>query len=525
MSFDKLNKKFIAIKENTLFVPGPLRAAIYDLSNKRLYHLDERLTKILKASGEGVSIQGALRKAGIADKEEIRITLDMLLGINCISVKERSQPFPDINIRKSPASPKVAWLEPTDKCNLFCVHCYAESRSNLKDEELSTEKWLSIIDELNEIGIQQVVFTGGEPLLRTDFFQLLNHACIKKGFHFIQILTNASLFSPSPLLNLIAEKGIGVGLSFYSNKSGVHDCVTRTPGSWDKTVKGIKLLISKGIKPAANIVLTEINEGDVDETRNFLVSIGLNNEDIMSNVVLPTGRGCHSDYKVINYDHLIRKSYALEQQFGPGGCNDYRGTCWRGKFAIKANGTLIPCTMCREIELGDLREKGLAEIIGDGAFDRVWDIDFDSTKICSECELRYACTDCRALTYAFTGDLYAKDPTCPYDPYNGDATEIFFPSLPKSSTISITAKPKRRDDLVQSQVGGDLFVSNNADGVHHHFNTVAAGIWELLDGTHSLETVVNLIGQRFGKDRSLVKKDIIKLIDQLNRLGLIENAL
>jgi hypothetical protein len=59
MSFDKLNKKFIAIKENALFVPGPLRAAIYDLSNKRLYHLDERLTKILKASGEGVSIQGA----------------------------------------------------------------------------------------------------------------------------------------------------------------------------------------------------------------------------------------------------------------------------------------------------------------------------------------------------------------------------------------------------------------------------------------------------------------------------------
>jgi len=525
MSLNKLNKRFIVIKKDVLFVPGPINGAIYDLSNKRLYHLDERLTKILTSSREGLSIEEAMKGAGIANEKEIKIILDTLLGISCISVEEESQPFLDIKIQKSPARPRVAWLEPTDRCNLFCVHCYAESRLSLNDKELSTEKWLSIINELDEIGIEQIVFTGGEPLLRPDFFNLLSYASTKNSFHFIQILTNGTLITSSPLLDLIAEKRIGVGLSFYSYTPEIHDRVTRNPGSWKKTVEGISLLVNKGTRPSANIVMTTINQDDVEETRNFLVSLGVKDEDIMSNVVLPTGRGCHSDYQVRNYDHLIRKSYVLEDRFGRDGWRDHLGTCWRGKFAIKANGTLIPCTMCREIELGDVSNKPLADIINDGAFDRIWDIDFDSTTTCSECELRYACRDCRALTYAFTGDLCAKDPTCPYDPYTGDATGIFFPNPSRSSPISHASKPKRRSDIVQTRVEGGLFISDRNACIHHHLNPVAGEIWELLDGDHTIEAVVNIIGQRFEKQRPLLEHDIFRIVERLIQLGLIEHGL
>ncbi len=525
MEFDGLDKKFIVLKKDALFVPGPRRGAIYNISDHRLYHLEEKLATILKRSSEGLVIAETMAEAGIVHEKEINITLEMLLGMDCISVGEKAQPFPDIKIQKSPVSPKVAWIEPTDRCNLFCVHCYAQSRLNRNDKGLSTGKWLSIIDELEEIGVKQLVFTGGEPLLRNDLLQLLTHAFLNKNLRHIQILTNASLFTPSPLLDFIAEKEIGVGFSFYSHTAAVHDRMTRTPGSWDKTVQGIKLLVSKKIRPAANIVFTEINEEDVDKTRNFLVSLGLENEDIMSNVVLPTGRGCHSDYHVKNYDHLIRKSYALEDRFAPGGWSDYRGTCWRGKFAIKADGRLIPCTMCREIEIGDIRHKKLSEIIDEGAFDSIWDIDVDSTRICRECELRYACSDCRALTYAFTGNLYAKDPTCPYDPYTGDAADLFFPHLSRQSSISLQAKPQKRKNIVPTRVEGKMVLSNKTDGIHHSLNMVAGEIWELLDGDLPLETVVNILGKHFDKERSLLEKDVVQVVKQFSRLGLLEHAL
>jgi len=524
VNFDNLSTKFIILEKYALFIPGPKKGAIYDLRRRKLYHLDEMLTKILKRSREGLPVKEAMAQAGIASEDEISIHLDILISMDCISVSARPRPFQAVNIRKFPARPRVAWLEPTDRCNLFCVHCFAESHAGLKDGELCTEKWLSIIDELDEIGIEQVVFTGGEPLLRSDLFQLLEHACCKNSFQNIQILTNATLFAPSPLLDLIAERGIGVGFSFYSNKPEIHDKVTRTPGSWEKTVKGIRLLLNSGIKPAANIVLTRINEDDVDETRRFLVSLGLESGDIMSNVVLPTGRGCHSDYRVKNYDDLLRKIYTPEDCFGPGGWNDYLGTCWRGKFAIKANGKLIPCTMCREVELGDVSIGRLSEIIESGAFDPIWDIDFDSTRTCSECELRYACTDCRALTYALTGYLYAKDPTCPYDPYTGDATGIFFSDTAGPPSFSRELKPKRREGINQTWCGPDLIISDKTGNVHHRLNSVAGEIWDLLDGDHSLETIADLIGRRLERGHPFLEQDIIRVVEQLMRFGLVEYA-
>ncbi|MBW1701574.1 MAG: PqqD family peptide modification chaperone [Deltaproteobacteria bacterium] len=525
MKYHDLDKKFLVLKKDSFFVPGPKRGAIYDISAHRLYHLEERLAGILKRSLEGLSVKDAFTKVGIAREDEAKITLEMLLNMSCISMEAKAMAFPDVKIEKSPVKPRVAWLEPTDRCNLFCVHCYAESRLGRKDEELSTERWFSIIDELEEIGVEQIVVTGGEPLLRNDLLEILRRILSKEGLQYIQILTNASLFAPSPLLDFIAEKQVGVGISFYSHRPEVHDQVTRTPGSWEKTVNGIRLLVDKGISPAANIVLTKINERDENDTRKFLVSLGLENENIISNVVLPTGRGCHSDYQIKNYDYFIRKSYAFDNCFGPGGWKDYQGTCWRGKFTIKSNGKLSPCTMCREIELGDIRHNSLKKLIEEGAFDTVWDIDFDSTKGCSECELRYACSDCRALTYAFTGDLYAKDPTCPYDPHTGNPADLFFPPLFRSPSFSLKAKPKRREDIVHSRVGEELVLSNREEGIHHNLNAVAGEVWALLDGEHSLETVVDVIGQRFDRERSLLEKDIIQLAEQFARLGLLEHGL
>ena len=178
--------------------------------------------------------------------------------------------------------------------------------------------------------------------------------------------------------------------------------------------------------------------------------------------------------------------------------------------------------MCREVELGDVSSGKLSEIIESGAFDPIWDIDFDSTRTCSECELRYACTDCRALTYALTGDLYAKDPTCPYDPYTGDATEIFFSNTVGFPPLSLDSRPKRREGLSQARLWKDLIVSDKAVNIHHRLNPAAGEIWNLLDGNHTMSAIVNLVGQGSGIECFLLEKDIVRVVKQLAQLGLIE---
>ncbi|MBI2914257.1 MAG: radical SAM protein, partial [Chloroflexi bacterium] len=71
--------------------------------------------------------------------------------------------------------PVVVW-NVTRRCNLFCMHCYAESRDRDYPGELTTEEGLALLDDLAALGAPTVLFSGGEPLTRPDLFQLVAHA-------------------------------------------------------------------------------------------------------------------------------------------------------------------------------------------------------------------------------------------------------------------------------------------------------------------------------------------------------------
>ena len=65
------------------------------------------------------------------------------------------------------------WLEVTSKCNLYCVHCYADSGPSAMGDRVGTTRWLSLIDEAAALGIKAVQFIGGEPLLHPDIVPLI----------------------------------------------------------------------------------------------------------------------------------------------------------------------------------------------------------------------------------------------------------------------------------------------------------------------------------------------------------------
>ena len=92
------------------------------------------------------------------------------------------------------AGPVVVWSV-TRSCNLKCMHCYANSENKKYDGELSTEEALGLIDEMSAMNVPVILFSGGEPLVRHDIFQLAEYA-ISKGIR-VTFSTNGTLISTS----------------------------------------------------------------------------------------------------------------------------------------------------------------------------------------------------------------------------------------------------------------------------------------------------------------------------------------
>ncbi len=132
--------------------------------------------------------------------------------------------------------PVVAWNY-TRSCNLKCQHCYSQSENRHYENELSTEEALRVIDDLAEFRVPAILFSGGEPLYRKDFFTLAEHA-VKKGIR-PTLSTNGTLISPE-VAKKLKETGIGyVGISLDGLQE-TNDRFRGVQGAFDKALQGVR---------------------------------------------------------------------------------------------------------------------------------------------------------------------------------------------------------------------------------------------------------------------------------------------
>ncbi|MBI5162185.1 MAG: radical SAM protein, partial [Micrococcales bacterium] len=160
------------------------------------------------------------------------------------------------------------WLELLGRCNLACVHCYASSGPEVDARSLPTERWRALLDEAFALGCREVQLTGGEPTLHPDAGLLLDEAA-RIGFRTVELFTNATTLDDAWVARL-ASHGHRAAVSLYSHRAGVHDAVTRSPGSHLRTVRGIRRLVAAGVGVRVEVVALEANAGDLDETRAFI---------------------------------------------------------------------------------------------------------------------------------------------------------------------------------------------------------------------------------------------------------------
>lgn len=156
--------------------------------------------------------------------------------------------------------PIVVW-NITRTCNLKCVHCYTDSEAKTYPDELTTEEGKRLLDDLAAFKVPAVLFSGGEPTVRKDFFELAEYA-VSKGLRLV-LSTNGTQITP-PFAERLKKTGFTyVGISLDGLRE-VHDAFRQHPGCFDLAVNGIRNCLSIGQKVGLRLTITRSTARDLE---------------------------------------------------------------------------------------------------------------------------------------------------------------------------------------------------------------------------------------------------------------------
>lgn len=331
-----------------------------------------------------------------------------------------------------------AW-EVTSACNLRCIHCHAVSGKPGPDE-LTTDEGKRLIDNLAEIsGFRTLVYTGGEPLVRRDIFELLKHSQ-KAGFTNI-IATNGSLIDEEMAFKL-KDHGVACNaISLDAANPDIHNFIRNNPGAFDLTLRAIEETKKAGILLQINTTAMEYNIPYLSQLIDFvdeheasimlmyqLVAVG-RGEKIKSATLKKSAN--HNLCQLIS-EKQSHVGTIIEPVAGPqywpyilekkGGQNNFllhvaekvfHGcAAGRGFAYIKSNGDVWPCPFV-EITAGNVRGKTFKDIYENAeCFQNLRNRELTLKGACGQCDYKKICGGCRGRALAYTGDYLAEDPRC-----------------------------------------------------------------------------------------------------------------
>ncbi|MBW2010614.1 MAG: 12,18-didecarboxysiroheme deacetylase [Deltaproteobacteria bacterium] len=162
--------------------------------------------------------------------------------------------------------PVVVW-NITRRCNLKCVHCYAQAKDISFDNELSTLEGKKLIDDLAGFGVPVILFSGGEPLVRKDLPELAAYA-VEKGMRAV-ISTNGTLISPEKA-RILKDIGLSyVGISIDGMEQ-INDRFRGVKGAYQAALDGIRNCKAAGIKVGLRFTINKINVAEIPDIFDLL---------------------------------------------------------------------------------------------------------------------------------------------------------------------------------------------------------------------------------------------------------------
>ena len=160
----------------------------------------------------------------------------------------------------------------TSRCNLRCLHCYSSSEANDCDNELNTAEAKGLMAQLAEANCPVVLFSGGEPLLRSDLFELLAET---RQLKLRTVISSNGTLIDSAIAMQLAEAGVSyVGISIDGEEE-FHDKFRQTTGSFKAAVAGIENCKKAGLKTGLRFTITKANSEQIPAIFDIAVSTGV----------------------------------------------------------------------------------------------------------------------------------------------------------------------------------------------------------------------------------------------------------
>ncbi|MGQ9511659.1 putative heme d1 biosynthesis radical SAM protein NirJ2 [Thermodesulfitimonas sp.] len=322
----------------------------------------------------------------------------------------------------------VSW-NATNACNLKCAHCYRDAGAK-KADELSTAEGRALIDEIARAGFKIMIFSGGEPVMRDDLYELVAYAR-DRGLRPV-LGTNGTLITPDVARKLKEAGMTAVGISLDSMDKKAHDDLRGVAGSWDAAVDGMRACREVGLPFQVHTTVMEFNYDEVEKITDFAVAVGARGHHVF--FLVPTGRAvdiADASIKADQYERLLRRLLTKQREVAV----EIKPTCApqflriakqmgvptrfsRGCLAglsyclINPVGVVQACAYL-DIPAGNVREKPFSTIWREAeVFQRLRTQEYSGK--CGQCDYQEVCGGCRARALFYYGDYMAEEPWCLY---------------------------------------------------------------------------------------------------------------
>ncbi len=372
------------------------------------------------------------------------------------AVLNLTRSFATLGIKKpmSLSAPFLVVWDFTHRCNLACKHCYSNS-GKVQEEELSTAQALDVIDQLTDIGVTALAFSGGEPLIRKDFFEVARHAA-NRGLY-VSLASNGTLLTKENVKKLKQTKINYVDISIDGSTAQTHDDFRGVAGAFDKALIGLKNCVEADL---CVCIATTVSKKNMDELPAIIdLAEEIQAERFTYFNFIPTGRGKNFQKqdvspqereKVMQY-LLNRMSagckttilttapqlarVALQCQ-GPSGTGevtmsmahmqtvkvtkkavplaDFIGGCGAGRLycSISPQGDVHPCVFL-PVNVGNLKTQKFQDIWLNAPLFSAFRNRANLKGSCGSCDYKFICGGCRARSAAYhDGDMLNGDPGC-----------------------------------------------------------------------------------------------------------------
>ena len=301
--------------------------------------------------------------------------------------------------------PLSVQLDLTYRCNERCIHCYLDHDDH---GEMTTAEIKDLLDQMADAGVFYLTISGGEILMRRDFFEILEHARVRTFC--VKLKTNGVLIREKEAARL-RELGVEtVQISIYSHRPEVHDAITKMPGSFRQSIDAVRFLRKQGLTVTMANVLMVQNAHDYQSVR--ALALELDAKFTIDPTITPMMDGDRSILNLNVEQAALQEVFRNEDLVGnvEEFCAPPRGVdeealdmlpCSAGHTAcyVSPYGDVYPCVQF-PLPTGNVRRTKFVDIWRDSPqFKEVRSITLRDMPSCSKCAHGATCTRCPGLAY------------------------------------------------------------------------------------------------------------------------------